>query len=80
MLTEALPRTKLYTYEDFGFKSEARKAVAYAILASETMRMRASSIASATGAKHPAILGKIMPGRNLGSLFGKLTGEGELAT
>jgi anhydro-N-acetylmuramic acid kinase len=81
MLTEAVPRTKLYTHEDFGFNSDARNAVAFAILVGETMRMRPSNVPSATEAKHQAILGKIVPGRNLQALLGKLCNrKGEAVT
>ena len=77
ILTESLPHTKLYTHEDFGIKSDAREAIAFAILASETIRMRPSSAPSATGAKHPAILGKIVPARNTEALMNKLRAEQE---
>ena len=45
--------------DEFGFPSAAKEAVAFAILAHETWHQRASNVPSATGAKRPAILGKI---------------------
>ncbi len=45
--------------EEFGFPPEAKEAVAFALLAYETWNHRPSNIPSATGAKRPAILGKI---------------------
>jgi len=45
--------------DEFGLPSEAKEAVAFALLAYETWNRRASNVTSATGAKKPAILGKI---------------------
>jgi len=72
MLAEALPRTKLYTYEDFGIKSDAKEALAFALLASEAIRMQPSNVPAATGAERQVILGKIVPGRNFRDLMSKL--------
>jgi anhydro-N-acetylmuramic acid kinase len=45
--------------DEFGVPSEAKEAVAFALLAYETWHRRPSNVLSATGAKRPAILGKI---------------------
>jgi anhydro-N-acetylmuramic acid kinase len=45
--------------DEFGLPSEAKEAVAFAMLAYETWHRRPSNIPSATGAKRPAVLGKI---------------------
>jgi len=45
--------------DEFGVPAEAKEAVAFALLAYETWNHRPSNVPSATGAKGPAILGKI---------------------
>ncbi|MCP4266827.1 MAG: anhydro-N-acetylmuramic acid kinase [Candidatus Brocadiaceae bacterium] len=48
--------------DDFGIPSEAKEAVAFAILANETICGNPANIPSATGARESVILGKIIPG------------------
>jgi anhydro-N-acetylmuramic acid kinase len=50
---------KLHFSDEFGLPAEAKEAVAFALLAQETWHRRPSNVPSATGAKRPAILGKI---------------------
>jgi anhydro-N-acetylmuramic acid kinase len=45
--------------DEFGLPAEAKEAVAFALLAYETWHRRPGNVPSATGAKRPAILGKI---------------------
>ena len=47
------------TNEDLGFSSDAKEAVAFAILASECLRGVCNNVPSVTGAAHPVVMGKI---------------------
>jgi anhydro-N-acetylmuramic acid kinase len=61
MIREELAPLKMrvLTTDDFGLPSEAKEAVAFALLAYQTWRRLPSNIPSATGAQQPAILGKV---------------------
>ena len=50
---------KLRTSDEFGIPSEAKEAVAFAVLAHETWHQRPSNVPSATGAKRAVVLGKV---------------------
>jgi len=62
MLRERLPGVVVLTHEDFGISSDAKEAIAFAILASEAVRGRPTNVPAATGAGRRVVLGKIVPG------------------
>ncbi|EJQ31152.1 anhydro-N-acetylmuramic acid kinase AnmK [Bacillus cereus] len=49
----------LFLQEDIGYSSEAKEAIAFAILANETYHRNPSNVPSATGAKESVVLGNI---------------------
>ncbi len=61
MLAESLAPLgiQLRFSDDFGLPSQAKEAVAFALLAYETWNRRPSNVPSATGAKRAVVLGKI---------------------
>jgi anhydro-N-acetylmuramic acid kinase len=62
-LQAALGELEIMSSSELGVATEAKEAFAFAILAYEAFHGRANNLPSATGAKHPAILGKLVHGR-----------------
>jgi anhydro-N-acetylmuramic acid kinase len=58
-LSAALYGIEVLTSDDLGVPSDAKEAFAFALLADETAHGRPANLPSATGAKRPAVLGKI---------------------
>ena len=63
LLKKALTPSKILLTDDFGITAEAKEAVSFAVLAYATARGLPNNVPNATGAAHPAVLGKIVPGR-----------------
>ncbi|MBM3725621.1 MAG: anhydro-N-acetylmuramic acid kinase [Acidobacteria bacterium] len=60
-LSAFLPDLKITTTAEHGIDPDAKEAVAFAVLAAESIHLRPSNLTSATGARHRVILGKINP-------------------
>jgi len=58
-LVALLPSLKIISADELGVPGDAKEAFAFAVLAYEAWHQRANNLPSATGARHPAILGKI---------------------
>jgi len=58
-LEASLPHVELKTSNELGLPEDAKEAFAFALLAYESWHRRPSNLPSATGARHPAILGKL---------------------
>ena len=58
-LSAALPGVEVLPSSHFGVREDAKEAFAFAVLAYETFHQRPANLPSATGARGPAILGKI---------------------
>ena len=63
-LAAALPEIRIAPASDFGIPTDAKEAFAFAVLAYEAYHGRANILPSATGARHAAVLGKLVHGRS----------------
>lgn len=61
MLAEEFAPAQVAASDEFGTPAEAKEAVAFAVLAAETMKGKPGNLPGATGAKERAVLGKIVP-------------------
>ena len=57
------PTIQIHSLNKFGISPNAKEALAFAILANETISGNHNNIPSATGAREAVIMGKIIPGR-----------------
>lgn len=60
-LRKGLHGHHLRTTDQYGIPADAKEAIAFAILGNETIAGKPANVCRATGAAHPAILGKITP-------------------
>jgi len=66
-LAAALPGIEIIPAAQFGVTAEAKEAFAFAVLAYEAYHGRANNLPSATGAKHPVVMGKLARSRPAGA-------------
>ena len=59
MLASQLPGTRITRHEEFGIPSQAKEALAFAILAYAAHRREPNNVPSATGAARPVVMGKL---------------------
>ena len=59
MIAEALPEVTVQIQEDLGLDSDAKEAVAFAVLANEALFGVCNNAPSATGASHGVVMGRI---------------------
>ncbi len=60
-LAELMPQFSVNSTEVHGIDPDAKEAIAFAVLAYEFIQGRPGNLPSATGARHPALLGKSSP-------------------
>jgi len=64
MLRQHLAPAFVTTHEELGIASDAKEAIAFALLAYETVHGRPGNLPTCTGAETRTVLGKITPGAN----------------
>lgn len=61
-LASVFDPTPVKTFDELGWDSKAFEATAFAVLAYQTIKGECGNVPAVTGATHPVILGKIVPG------------------
>jgi anhydro-N-acetylmuramic acid kinase len=61
ILRQQLDGRKIMLSDNFGINCDAKEAISFAILAFATIKGISNNVPSATGAKQPLVLGKIIP-------------------
>jgi anhydro-N-acetylmuramic acid kinase len=74
MLRQRLGQIAVLRHEVLGLSSDAKEAIAFALLAYETIHGRPGNLPACTGARSQAVLGKITPGANYPSLLTSVRG------
>ena len=59
LLASQLPSTRITRHEEFGIPSQAKEALAFAILAYAAYRQEPNNVPAATGAVRPVVMGKL---------------------
>lgn len=77
MLRERLPGVAVIRQEDLGYSSDAKEAIAFAVIAYEGIHGRQGNLPSCTFATRPAVLGKIVPGENYLRIIRSVCSESE---
>lgn len=71
-LGELLRPARLLVHEDFGLPAVGREAIYFALLGYQALHGRPNTIASCTGAAHPVVMGKLVPGANYRRLLARV--------
>ena len=62
-IARGLPELRVAPTDEIGVPADAKEALAFAVLANETLAGNSGNLPAATGAERAAVLGKICPGR-----------------
>jgi len=67
-----LDPAQIRIHEDFGLPSLGGEAVYFALMGYEALHGRPNTVPSCTGASHPVVMGKVVPGANYRSLMAQV--------
>ena len=76
-LSEQLDPAQIRLHEEFGLPSLGREAVYFALMGYEALHGRPNTVPTCTGASHPVVMGKLIPGANYRALLRQLAGASE---
>ena len=77
LLSQLLDPAQIRLHEEFGLPSLGREAVYFALMGHEALHGRPNTVPSCTGATHPVVMGKILPGPNYRSLMARVASSPE---
>jgi anhydro-N-acetylmuramic acid kinase len=77
LLSELLDPAQIRLHEEFGLPSLGREAVYFALMGHEALHGRANTVPSCTGATHPVVMGKLVPGANYRALMQQVAAASE---
>jgi anhydro-N-acetylmuramic acid kinase len=69
LLSELLDPSQIRLHEEFGLPSLGREAIYFALMGYEALHGRPNTVPSCTGATHPVVMGKLVPGANYRALL-----------
>jgi anhydro-N-acetylmuramic acid kinase len=69
LLGELLDPARIRLHEEFGLPSLGREAIYFAVMGHEALHGRPNTLPSCTGASHPVVMGKLVPGNNYRALL-----------
>ncbi|RMH05565.1 MAG: anhydro-N-acetylmuramic acid kinase [Nitrospirae bacterium] len=79
-LTQVMAPAPVTSMDKHDSWSKAFESIAFAILAYQTIKGRCTNLPRVTGARHPVILGTIVPGQRFRCLVNSETSDGDLST
>ena len=63
-LRRLLPASTVRAHDELGFPAAAREAAFFALLGYQALHGRPNTVPGCTGAHHPVVMGKLLPGPN----------------
>lgn len=69
LLADLIGPARVRPHEDFGLPSAGREAIYFALMGYEALHGRPNTVPACTGASHPVVMGKLVPGPNYHALL-----------